>query len=581
MGLPASNPTNNAPFSLEVGSAPEERRVGKYRILSELGRGGTGVVYLAVASGQGGVMKLVVLKALLPEFASEPGAMGMFLDEARLAAQLNHRNVVQTYEVSTEGDRNVIVMEYLEGQTLAHIMRYAESAKHELPFTMQLRILCHVLEGLHYAHDIAAYDGTLLHLVHRDVSPQNVFVTYDGTVKLLDFGIAKASSSSTHTAVGLIKGKIAYMAPEQMSGEPVDRRADIYSVGCMLWAVAAGSKLWKGCSDSQIVRNVVCGNIPSPRAVNPACCEELERITLKALAFDRRARYASALELLGDLERFLEQTGGEGKERDVGHFVSQLFSDARSQLKASIERQLAEHDTSRSSQRRILEHARHNSLSPDEVYLGSARTQDHVPLRRGRRSSWVALAVVSLAVVGSAALWVRRAQTHAAPLATYGVASHPKAAVTAGSSLSSSAAEREAARALSVTDISALPLEQRTIALRWNVTPADARVWVDDHAIESGESSLLWPADAKQHRIRFEAPGHLPLERQFAGSGPLSFEIALEELPPPPKPPPNRLRSRVRPRAAGSVPPAPVNRQCDAPFFVDAKGIKRMRAECL
>src|SRR5262245_60556486 len=255
-GLPVpssvSSPTASEPSGISFDRPV--LRVGRYRVLSELGRGGMSNVYLAVARGPSGVNKLVVLKALLPDLATEPYALTMFLDEARLAAQLNHPNVVQTYEVGTEGDRHVMVMEYLEGQPLSAVMKYAERSGAPLPMKLHLRIIVNALEGLHYAHELRAYDGAALELVHRDVSPQNVFVTYDGQVKVLDFGIAKAASSSTHTATGIVKGKISYMAPEQMIADNVDRRADIYSIGCMLWAAATGKKLWKDNPDLQIMR---------------------------------------------------------------------------------------------------------------------------------------------------------------------------------------------------------------------------------------------------------------------------------------------------------------------------------------
>ena len=261
-------------------------RVGRYRVLSELGRGGMANVYLAVAQGPGGVSKLVVLKALLPDLSAEPYALSMFLDEARLAAQLNHPNVVQTYEVGTEGDRHVIVMEYLEGQSLSAISKRADLPVDPLPAPLHLRVIINALEGLHYAHELKAYDGQSLDLVHRDVSPQNVFVTYDGQVKVLDFGIAKAATSSTHTATGIVKGKVAYMAPEQTVGDSVDRRADIYSIGCMLWRVATGKKLWRNTPDVHVMRRVINGDIPTPQSANPSCDDELNRIVMKALAPD-------------------------------------------------------------------------------------------------------------------------------------------------------------------------------------------------------------------------------------------------------------------------------------------------------
>jgi serine/threonine protein kinase len=309
LAVPSSGPDTIS----ATGRRPAERRVGKYYILAELGRGGTATVYLSVARGAGGVSKLVVLKALLPEFAEETSAMSNFLDEARLAAQLNHPNVVQTYEVGTEAGHSVIVMEYLEGQSLSRITRHCEATGQRFPDGMHFKVLIELLAGLHYAHELKAYDGTPLDLVHRDVSPQNVFVTYDGQVKVLDFGIAKVKTSSTHTATGVLKGKISYMAAEQMSGAGVDRRADIFSVGCMLWAAAAGRKLWKDYSYVQIVRLVLAGEIPSPRRVNPHCPEELERIVMKALAPNPDDRYQTAFELQMALEAFTEK-GGPGRE---------------------------------------------------------------------------------------------------------------------------------------------------------------------------------------------------------------------------------------------------------------------------
>jgi eukaryotic-like serine/threonine-protein kinase len=217
--------------------------IGKYRVIAELGRGGMANVYLTVAQGPVGVQKLVALKVLRASVATEPETLAMFLDEARLAAQLNHANIVKTYEVGSEGGRHIIVMEYLEGQTLSAVLRKAKSAGAPLPLPIFLRVILSVLDGLHYAHELTAYDGSPLQLVHRDVSPQNVFLTYDGQIKVVDFGIAKAATSESRTATGVIKGKLSYMAPEQMVASGIDRRADVYSVGCVLWAAVAGEKL--------------------------------------------------------------------------------------------------------------------------------------------------------------------------------------------------------------------------------------------------------------------------------------------------------------------------------------------------
>jgi serine/threonine-protein kinase len=315
-------------------------RVGRYRVLSELGRGGMANVYLAVAQGPGGVNKLVVLKALLPELANESESLTMFLDEARLAAQLNHPNVVQTYEVGKEGDRHVMVMEYLEGQSLSAIVKRGDLVGEPMPLKLQLRVIMSVLEGLSYAHDLSAYDGKPLHLVHRDISPQNVFVTYDGQVKVLDFGIAKAASSSTHTQAGVIKGKLAYMAPEQIVANAIDHRADLYSIGCMLWAAATGRKLWKDTPDVQVMRRVMQGDVPPPQSYNPGCDSELNHIVMKALAWQREERYQSAHELQQDIDAYCDRYTGEARQKDLASFVSKLFAETRAELKSLIERKV-------------------------------------------------------------------------------------------------------------------------------------------------------------------------------------------------------------------------------------------------
>jgi serine/threonine-protein kinase len=214
----------------------------RFRVIAELGEGGMARVHLALARGPSGVNKLVVLKTLRSHLANDPACLEMFIHEGRLAARLNHPNVVQTYEVNEDGGRQVMVMEYLEGQPLSHV--YARGRKSgQLPLEMYVRVLCDALAGLHYAHELADFDGKPLNLVHRDVSPQNIFVTFDGQVKILDFGIAKAAvNAPNQTETGVLKGKVRYMAPEQIAGEALDRRADIFAVGAILWEVLADEK---------------------------------------------------------------------------------------------------------------------------------------------------------------------------------------------------------------------------------------------------------------------------------------------------------------------------------------------------
>jgi eukaryotic-like serine/threonine-protein kinase len=314
--------------------------LGRFRLLAELGRGGMSEVYLAVIAGPAGFNKLVVIKLIKAELAEDPDFIGMFLEEARLSARLNHPNIVQTNEVGNIGGRYYIAMEYLEGQPYSRVL-HRLGRDRGLPLGMSLRLLSDVLAGLQYAHDLTDFDGTPLGVVHRDVTPHNIFVTYDGQVKVVDFGIAKAMNSSHETRAGMLKGKIGYMAPEQARGERVDRRADIFSVGVMLWEAAVGRRLWKGMNEVQILHQLLSGEIPRPRSMRGDISDHLEHIILRSLAPDRDERYASCTELQTALEELMDSGGERGALREVGRVVTHAFDEERRKLKGIIEQQLA------------------------------------------------------------------------------------------------------------------------------------------------------------------------------------------------------------------------------------------------
>ena len=322
----------------------EENHLGNYRLIAVLGRGGMAVVHLAVMRGPAGFNKLVVLKQLHPQYSEEPEVVAMFLDEARLAARLSHPNVVQTNEVGEDGDRRFMAMEYLEGQPLNRILHRLSGAG-GLPVATHLRVIADLLGGLHYAHELTDYDGSPLCIVHRDINPQNVFVTYDGVVKIVDFGIAKARSSLVETKFGVVKGKISYMAPEQARGEPVDRRADIFAVGVMLWQAVTGVRPWKGVTDLSLMKRLVQGQFPSVRAAAPDIPDRLEKIIVRALAANREDRHATAAELQTDLEHYLESIGARVHGRDVGKLISTHFAADRAAIGAAIEAQLRTHNS--------------------------------------------------------------------------------------------------------------------------------------------------------------------------------------------------------------------------------------------
>jgi len=324
---------------------------GRYRLIADVGRGGMSDVYLAVTEGTEAAarfQKLLVIKMLKPELGEDSEFVSMFLNEARLAARLNHPNVVQTIEVGEAGGRYFLAMEYLEGQPLHRVLRNND-ARARLGLDMRLHMLIQALAGLHYAHERRDYDGSPLDIVHRDVSPANLFVTYDGQVKLMDFGIAKARDSNSETRVGVFKGKAAYVAPEQARGEMVDRRADVYSVGVVLWELLTGRRLWSGLTQIEMLRRVVAGDVITPRSVDPRIPAELEEICMKALAFRREDRYDGAADLATDLEGFAQRSFPPVAGRDIGSVLSLAFTEDRDRIRDVIEDSLSHHPTPDSS----------------------------------------------------------------------------------------------------------------------------------------------------------------------------------------------------------------------------------------
>jgi serine/threonine protein kinase len=313
----------------------------KYRLLLELGRGGMGVVQLAMTQGPQGFVKLVVLKMLKPELLSHPEAKRMFLEEARISARLSHPNLVQVYEVIEYAGVPTLVMEYLEGKPLALVADRAP-----LDLWSYLHVLERVLTGLHAAHELRDYDGLSLNLVHRDVSPQNVFLSFDGQVKILDFGIAKAAHSEIQTDYGELKGRIRYMAPEQLMGKDVDRRADLFAVGVILWEVLTGRRMWAGLGDAEVMRRLLEGNVPPlPSALDvPAGIVDVCR---KALAPAREDRYATAQAFQRDLQaRISVPPLGDPHERLCAHLKERFGEELKAThrvVQAHIE--AAKHDS--------------------------------------------------------------------------------------------------------------------------------------------------------------------------------------------------------------------------------------------
>jgi serine/threonine protein kinase len=311
--------------------------LGKYQLLAILGRGGMADVFLALSRGPMGFNKLVVVKRLRSALSDDRSFRNMFLDEARLAARLNHPNVVQTHEVGEADGVYFIAMEYLEGQSLNKIIRELSKRGGKLPATMCARIVSDALAGLHYAHELKDFDGTPLEIIHRDVSPHNVFVTYDGSVKMVDFGIAKAALSSVQTEVGVLKGKVAYMSPEQAAGEAIDARADVFAMGIVFWELLAQKRLMTGDSAAATLHRLLTSPIPKVTTERPDVPADLEAIIDRALQKDATKRFSTALEMRDALEDFIAKGGKAVRQEEIGRELDRMFGSVREAVQKQIQ----------------------------------------------------------------------------------------------------------------------------------------------------------------------------------------------------------------------------------------------------
>jgi serine/threonine protein kinase len=532
--------------------------IGKYHLIAELARGGMGNVYLASLQGPGGFQKLVAIKELKPELCDDDTYVAMFLEEARLAARLHHPNIVQTNEVGSEGGRHYMVMEFLDGRSLHRIgRRFAQQGG--FPLGAHLRILVEALRGLEYAHELAGFDGEPLGIVHRDVSPLNVIVTFDGQTKVLDFGIAKCEDSSLETKAGILKGRVAYMAPEQAYGAPVDRRADVYSMGVMIWEAVAGRRLWSGMTDVEILARVLGGGPPALRSVYADAPADLDAICSRAMARRQEDRYPTAAALIDDLERYLASREDAMTMREIGSLLDRSFREERQQTNLVIEDTLLRvQGGARSGVMPAMRRTRRTdgdaapssgdgsallalrtstprpsgattALRPPawrESTQRSAAVQPYRPVPPPWRRAAVllgacaALALVTLAGVS----WVGR--TRAAP--------------TESATTPPSAGESAPAPA--------------PIHLAIHVSPANAQISIDGVLATSNPAEAELPKDDKAHHVTAFADGYETKSQDVAFVRDLSLDIDLERRLPPrgtvPAAPAPAAAARARAKAA-------------------------------
>ncbi len=303
-------------------------KLGKYSLIDLVATGGMAELWLARQEGPAGFSRTVALKRVLPHLASDERFVQMFLDEARLAAQLTHPNIVQIHDFGEVQGSYFLTMEFIRGRSLDAIIDRQDELGGRMPLEIAAWILAQACVGLEYAHGFRHPEtGEALHLVHRDISPQNLMVSFDGLVKVMDFGIAKATTSTVKTETGTVKGKYAYMSPEQIAGEKLDGRSDVFSLGIVLYETVSGIRPF-GIESDLVAITAILNEPPKPiRNLLPDFPPELEGILDRALHKDRNHRYSGAHALQGDLERFIQSRGLTLGAREVAAYLRGLFGD--------------------------------------------------------------------------------------------------------------------------------------------------------------------------------------------------------------------------------------------------------------
>ncbi|NOZ87640.1 MAG: PEGA domain-containing protein [Deltaproteobacteria bacterium] len=299
---------------------------GKYFLLQRINVGGMAEVFRAKTIGVEGFQKIIAIKRILPNIAEDEEFTAMFIDEAKIAVQLSHANIAQIFDLGKIGDSYFIALEYVHGKDLRAIFDKMKEKGGRFSAQQAAFIAAKVAEALDYAHDKKDVDGRPLKIVHRDVSPQNVLISYEGEVKLVDFGIAKAASKASKTQAGILKGKFGYMSPEQVEGFTLDRRSDIFSLGIIMYELLTGERLFKGESDYSTLEKVRNVEMVPPSSLVPSIPTEMERIIIKALAKRTENRYQTAGELLADLNRFLYSYKKAFSRDDLALFMQRYFA---------------------------------------------------------------------------------------------------------------------------------------------------------------------------------------------------------------------------------------------------------------
>lgn len=465
-------------------------------------------ILLAKISGPGAFERPVVIKRILPHVAQNPEFTNMFMDEARIAAAIQHPNIVQHLDFARADGELFLVLEYLHGESLSNLTRRSQSRAQPVGVDMSTHIVAEACAGLHAAHELRGSDGELLEVIHRDVSPSNLFVTYDGAVKVIDFGVAKAAHRISRTEAGALKGKFAYMSPEQAEGEPLDRRSDVFSLGIVLYELTTRRRLFSRATATATLRAVRGEPIPRPSSLVDGYPRELEEVVLTALQRDPAKRFATAQEMRRALADFRKRSDGVSTPQEhLAERIRSMFGDRITQ-KQEMLHQVREG---------VDEPSIVRAESDLEVRIPELEAPPPPAPRARRRFRTAIWATGGILIVGLAAgAW----------------ASQPKAVQSA------------------ISDKSL-----RSVRIDVQTTPAGAAVVVDEERVATTPATIEWQAGTTPIALELRLPGHVPRIVEVVPDVSHRLTVELDEETAEPIEP-SAMRERRRPTTRPRTPRA-------------------------
>jgi len=496
--------------SIPAPTAAPVVRLGRYRLLLELGQGGMARVFVAFSSGLGGFNKLVVLKVMRDELRESESSLKMFLAEARLAARMNHPNIVQTLEVGEDGGRYFICMEYLEGQTLGRLMK--KTSEKPLPLAARLELTCQVLEALGYMHAFTDPDGTPLGLVHRDISPNNIFVTFDGSAKVLDFGVAKAAGVSHATEAGMFKGKLGYAAPEQILGNS-EQRSDVFAVGVLLWEMLTYRRFSQDRTQQEVVQARMAGVDGEIMRKALGVPVELLQICMRAAAKEPAERYANALEMRDAIRGYIKANKLDYSNEQLRVLMDELYASERSEIRRLVDQRMKQASTEDDHPGEGL---RPIPVAP--AVLGgmgavtlTGNASSYVPLQTSsNRGKWIA-ALVGVAVLAGVGGRMLSGSSRGA-----GAASASTAAVTPSATVATPPKPSDARPPAAL------------VTVKIAASPADTEILLDGAKLDGNPFVGRFPKDPALHRLELRCLGRRTEARMINLDQDLDLLIALE-----------------------------------------------------